>query len=138
MKFENISIDQINALNKGTMMEHLNIEYTEIEKGKLVARMPVNHTTFQPDGILHGGATIALAETVAGLGSAYLVDNEKFSVRGAQVSANHIRSTRKGTVIATGSIVYHGSNMHVWNIDITDERDRIITTCRITNMIIKK
>ncbi len=138
MALQKLTIDEINALNKGTMMEHLNIEYIEIEDGKLVASMPVNHTTFQPDKILHGGATIALAETVAGLGSAYIVDNEKVAVRGTQVSANHIRSTRKGNVIATGTIVYKGSNMHVWNIDVTDERNRILSTCRITNMIIKK
>ncbi len=138
MILENISIEEINALNKGTMMEHLKIEYTEVEKGRLVARMPVNHTTFQPDKILHGGATIALAETVAGLGSAYLIDYDKYSARGAQVSANHIRSIRKGFVIATGTIMYKGSNMHVWNIDITDEKNRIISTCRITNMIVKK
>ncbi|MFK5854739.1 MAG: hotdog fold thioesterase [Bacteroidota bacterium] len=135
---DKISIEEINALNKGTMMEHLHIEYIEVEKGRLVARMPVNHTTFQPDKILHGGATIALAETVAGLGSAYLVDNEKYAVRGAQVSANHIRSIRNGYVLATGSIIYKGSNMHVWNIDITDERNSIISTCRITNIITKK
>ncbi len=138
MALQKLNIEQINALNKGTMMEHLNIEYIEVEDGKLIARMPVNHTTFQPDKILHGGATIALAETVAGLGSAYSVDNEKVAVRGTQVSANHIRSTRKGNVIATGTIVYQGSNMHVWNIDVTDERNRILSTCRITNMIIKK
>ncbi len=138
MTLKKLNIEEINALNKGTMMEHLNIEYIEVEDGKLIARMPVNHTTFQPDKILHGGATIALAETVAGLGSAYIVDNEKVAVRGTQVSANHIRSVRKGNVIATGTIVYKGSNMHVWNIDITDERNRILSTCRITNMIFNK
>lgn len=114
------------------------MEYIEIEDGKIIAHMPVNHTTFQPDKILHGGATIALAETVAGLGSSYIVDNIKFAVRGTHVSANHIRSTRKGNVIATGTIVYKGSNMHVWNIDVTDEKNRILSTCRITNMIVKK
>jgi len=138
MELKKITIEAINALNKGTMMEHLHIEYIEVDDGKLVAHMPVNHATFQPDKILHGGATIALAETVAGLGSAYIVDNSKVSVRGTQVSANHIRSVNKGFVIATGTIIYQGSNMHVWNIDITDERNRILSTCRITNMIVKK
>jgi uncharacterized protein (TIGR00369 family) len=138
MDLKKLSITEINALNKGTMMEHLHMEYIEIEDGKIIATMPVNHTTFQPDKILHGGATIALAETVAGLGSSYIVDNIKFAVRGTQVSANHIRSARKGNVIATGTIVYKGSNMHVWNIDVTDDKNRILSTCRITNMIVKK
>jgi len=133
-----LSLIQLNALNKGTMMEHLNIEYTEAGKGKLKAKMPINEKTFQPDGILHGGATIALAETVAGLGSALLVDNNKYSVRGAQVSANHIKSTSKGYAIATGNIIYKGANTHVWNIDIFDENNTLLSTCRITNVIVKK
>ncbi len=132
------TLEALNALNKGTMMEHLHIEYLEVNEGSISARMPVNENVFQPDGILHGGATLALAETVAGLGSAILVDLKKNSVRGAQVSANHIRSTNKGYVLATGNIIYKGSNTHVWNIDITDERNKLLSTCRITNLIVKK
>ncbi len=138
MDIRKLTIDKLNALNKNTLMEHLNMEFVEVGEGILSARMPVNTTTFQPDGILHGGATIALAETAAGLGSAVLVDNEKFSIRGAQVSANHIRSANKGHVLATAKIIYKGSNTHVWNIDITDDRNKIISTCRITNIIVKK
>jgi len=138
MKSLEITVNQLNALNKDTLMEHLKIEYTKIGSGLLSAKMPVNSTTYQPDGILHGGATLALAETVAGFGSALLVDLAKYSVRGAQVSANHIRSAKKGFVIATGKIIYKGANTHVWNIDITDEHDKLISTCRITNIIVKK
>lgn len=138
MELEKVTIEQLNQLNKGTLMEHLSIKYVEVGKGKLTAQMPVNETTYQPDGILHGGATLALAETVAGLGSALLVDLDKYSVRGTQVSANHIRSIRKGNVLATGNIIYQGSNTHVWNIDITDDRNKLLSTCRITNIIIKK
>lgn len=132
------TLEALNALNKGTMMEHLHIEYLEVSEGNITARMPVNEKVFQPDGILHGGATLALAETVAGLGSAILVDLKENSVRGAQVSANHIRSVNKGYVLATGNIIYKGSNTHVWNIDITDERNKLLSTCRITNLIVKK
>ncbi len=95
----NHSLKELNKLNTGTLMEQLSIEYTEVGDGLLTARMPVNETTFQPDGILHGGANLALAETVAGLGSALLVDLKKYSVRGAQVSANHIGSTSTGFVM---------------------------------------
>ncbi len=138
MELDKVTTEQLNAFNKGTMMEQLQIEYTEVGEGKLKARMPVNEKTFQPDRILHGGATLALAETIAGLGSALLVDLNKYSVRGAQVSANHIRSANKGYVLGTGNLIYRGSNTHVWNIDITNDKDRLLSTCRITNIIVKK
>ncbi len=138
MDIETITIEKLNALNKGTLMEHLSIEYVSVGDGWLTAKMPVNETTFQPDKILHGGASIALAETVAGLGSALLVDVNLYSVRGAQVSANHIKSASKGSAIATAKIIYKGSNIHVWNIDIVDDDKKLLSTCRITNIITKK
>lgn len=131
-------LKQINALNKGTLMEHLSIEYIAASKGEIKAIMPVNNTTYQPDKILHGGANLALAETVAGLGSALLVDLKRFAVRGAQVSANHVGSTNKGNVIATGKIIHQGKNTHVWNIDIVDDQNKLLSICRITNLIIRK
>ncbi|NQU31661.1 MAG: PaaI family thioesterase [Bacteroidetes bacterium] len=138
MNEKNNTINELNKLNAGTLMERLNIEYTEVGDGILTARMPVDETTFQPDGILHGGANLALAETVAGLGSALLVDLKRYSVRGAQVSANHVGSTKKGFVHATGKIIHQGKNTHVWNIDIRDEKSLLISTCRITNLIVRK
>ncbi len=138
MDIETITIEKLNALNKGTLMEHLSIEYVGVGNGWLAAKMPVNEATFQPDKILHGGASIALAETVAGVGSALMVDLNLYSVRGAQVSANHIKSASKGVVTATAKILYKGSNSHVWNIDIVDDDNKLISTCRITNIIIKK
>ena len=138
MNEKNHTITELNKLNAGTLMEQLNIEYTEVGVGILTARMPVNETTFQPDGILHGGANLALAETVAGLGSALIVDLKKYSVRGAQVSANHVGSTNNGFVYATGKIIHNGSNTHVWNIDIRDDKNKLLCTCRITNIIVKK
>lgn len=133
-----ITIEEINRLNKGTLMEQLDIEYIEVGEGSLIARMPVNEKTYQPDKILHGGANLALAETVAGLGSALLVDHNRFSVRGAQISANHVGSISKGHVLATGNIIHKGSNTHVWNIDIKDENNKLLSTCRITNIIVQK
>ncbi|MAE09247.1 MAG: thioesterase [Bacteroidetes bacterium] len=91
-----LSLKELNTLNKGTLMEHLNISYIEVKNNNIIAKMPVNETTFQPDKILHGGANLALAETVAGLGSSLLVDLKKISVRGAQVSANHVGTANKG------------------------------------------
>ncbi len=127
-----------NAINKGTLMEHLDIIYTKVEEGTVIGRMPVNETTMQPDRILHGGANLALAETVAGLGSAVLVDLKTHLIRGAQVSANHVGTATEGYVFALAKIVHKGKNTHVWNIDVSDENNKLVSTCRITNIIIKK
>jgi uncharacterized protein (TIGR00369 family) len=89
-----------------------------MDEGYLKARIPVNERTFQPDGILHGGASLALAETVAGLGSALVVDLSKYNVRGAQVSANHVGTAIKGWVVAEGRLIHREKNTHIWNIDI--------------------
>ena len=132
------TINQLNQLNKNTMMEPLGIEYLEAETGYLKARMPVNDNTKQPNGILHGGANLALAETVAGLGSAIMVDMEKYHVRGAQVSANHVGTTNSGWVYAEGKIIHRGKNTHVWNIDIKNEDGKLLSTCRLTNFIQSK
>ena len=132
------TIEQLNQLNKKTMMEQMGVEYLEAGRGYLKARMPVNDHTKQPNGILHGGANLALAETVAGLGSALMVDMNKYHVRGAQVSANHVGTASSGWVYAEGNIFHEGKNTHVWNIDIKNEDGKLISTCRLTNFIILK
>ncbi len=138
MKIDRSNLENLNKLNKGTLMEVLNIEYIAADDGIVTAKMPVNESTFQPDKILHGGANLALAETVAGLGSALMVDLKQYSVRGAQVSANHVGTTNKGHVFAKGIIIHKGKNTHVWNIDIKDSNGNLVSTCRITNIIVKK
>lgn len=132
------TLAELNALNKGTMMEHLHIEYLEVRKGFVKARMPVNEKTMQPAGILHGGANLVLAETVGGLGSLLLVDFKEFDVRGSQISANHVGTAHTGFVYAEAKIIHEGKNTHVWNIDIRDEDGRLTSTCRLTNFIIKR
>lgn len=132
------NIEKLNQLNKGTMMEHLQIEYLETSDTYIKARMPVDKRTFQPDGILHGGASLALAETVAGLGSALLVDLKLFNVRGAQVSANHVGTARSGWVIAEAKLIHKGKNTHVWDVNITSDQDKAVSICRITNFVVKK
>ena len=130
------TIEQLNHLNKNTMMEVIGVEYLESGEGYLKARMPVNDATKQPNGILHGGANLALAETVAGLGSAIMVDLKKYAVRGAQVSANHVGTVSSGWVYAEGNLIHKGKNTHVWNIDIKNEKGKLLSTCRLTNFII--
>ena len=133
-----ISLEDINKLNNGTLMEKLLIEYLEVEEGRVVAKMPVCKSTQQPEGILHGGASLALAETVAGLGSMVLVDHKEFSPRGSQVSANHVGSALEGDVFAYADIIHKGKNTHVWNVDVKTSEGKLVSTCRVTNIIVKK
>ena len=128
----------INATNKGTMMETLGIEYLEAGLGYVKARMPVDHRTHQPMGLLHGGATIALAESLASIGAALMVDLDHFHVVGQHVTANHIRSVRHGWVIGEAQTIHKGKTTHLWNIDVKDEAGHLISTCRITIFIAKK
>jgi len=134
----NLNIENLNSINKNTMMEWMQIEYLEAAEGYLKARMPINERTFQPMKILHGGANLALAETVAGFGSSLIVDMKEFEVRGAQVSANHIGSASEGYAYAEGTLIHRGKNTHVWNIDIKHDGGKPLSICRITNFIIKK
>lgn len=119
-------------------MEQLHIEYTEVGDGYVKARMPVNERTKQPMGILHGGANLALAETIGGLGSALIVDLDEFDVRGSQISANHVGTAHTGWVFAEAHIIHRGRNTHVWNIDIKDEEGKMVSSCRLTNFVLKK
>jgi len=134
----NSTIEELNALNKNTLMEQLGIEYLEVKDGFVYARMPVNEKTKQPMGILHGGSSLALAETLGSLGSAFIVDLDKNDVRGSHMSANHVRAAMSGWVYAKAVIIHRGRNTHVWNIDIFDEYQQLVSTCRLTNFIIAR
>ncbi|PKP53159.1 MAG: thioesterase [Bacteroidetes bacterium HGW-Bacteroidetes-1] len=135
---KNWTLDQLNATNKNTLMEQLGIEYLIVEDGFVRARMPVDDRTKQPMGLLHGGGSLALAETVGGIGSTMIVDLEINDVRGSHMSANHIRSAKDGWVYAEARIIHRGRNTHIWNIDILGEDGQLISTCRLTNFIIPK
>jgi 1,4-dihydroxy-2-naphthoyl-CoA hydrolase len=129
------TIEIANNLCKNTLMETLGIVFTKVEEGNIEATMPVTNRHKQPMGLLHGGANAALAESVGSLGSALLVDIKKYAVVGLQLSANHLKSVSEGMVIAKGSIVHKGRTTHLWNIDVFDENDRLLSSCRMTNYI---
>jgi 1,4-dihydroxy-2-naphthoyl-CoA hydrolase len=131
-------IAEINRMNKGTMMEWMGIKYLQASPGYIKAKMPVDKKTIQPMGLLHGGATLALAETLGSFGSALLVDTQKYNVVGQQMSANHLHSVQKGFVFGEAHIIHQGKQTHIWNIDITDEQNKLVSTCRFTVMILKK
>lgn len=134
----NTSIEELNKINAGTLVENLGIEYTEISEGLVRAKMPVDPRTYRPGNMLHGGANVVLAETIGGLGSFLLVDNETFDVRGSQISANHTGSAYNGWVYGRAEIIHRGERTHVWNIDIRDENQRLISTVRLTNFIVRR
>ncbi|QDP39026.1 hotdog fold thioesterase [Radiobacillus deserti] len=124
---------------KDTLMEQLGIEIKDIKPdGTCVATMPVDHRTHQPFGYLHGGASVALAETVVSLGAANLVDLEKQAVFGQEINANHVRSKKDGIVTATASVIYQGRSSMVYEARIADEKDRLISICRCTIAVVDK
>ncbi|MDQ0155333.1 uncharacterized protein (TIGR00369 family) [Robertmurraya andreesenii] len=123
---------------KQTLMDALGIEVTKLEKGLVVATMPVDGRTHQPFGLLHGGASVALAETVASVGAFALIDQETEAAVGLEINANHVRGKRDGIVTATGTILHQGKTTMVWDIKITDEEDKLICVSRCTMAVIKR
>ena len=132
------SIEELNSFSKGTLMEQLGIEYLEVKEGYVKAKMPVDKRTKQPFNYLHGGASIALAETIASLGSAVLTDLDKNDVRGAAVNTNHIGAVTSGFVYGEAKLIHRGSITHVWDIEIKDQGGYRISVSRITVITIPK
>ena len=139
MKFRPISIAEINQFNKDTLMEQLGIECVEIGDDYIVSTMPVDHRTHQPMGLLHGGASAALIESIGSMGSTLLIDLEKEYPVGLEVNANHVSGVKSGSVKAIGKIVHAGKKTHLWQVDIYDQAtDRLVCTGRLTIMIIQR
>jgi 1,4-dihydroxy-2-naphthoyl-CoA hydrolase len=123
---------------KDTLMETLEIEYIDAGEDFLTAKMPVNPRVHQPMGLLHGGATVALAESVGSAASFLFINTEKQEVRGIEISANHLRAKREGTVFCTARIIHKGRSIHLWEIKITDEEGKLVSLCKLTNMILSR
>ncbi len=139
MTLKQISIESINAMAKNTMMEVLDIQCIEIGVDFIRARMPVDKRTHQPMGLLHGGASAALIESIGSMGSALLIDLTKESCVGLELNCNHVRGVSDGAVIATGKIIHAGRKTHLWQIDITEETtSKLVCTGRLTVMVIPK
>jgi len=131
-----ISLEWLGQFSDGSLVSHLGIEFIEIGPDFLRARMPVDSRTKQPIGLLHGGASVALAETVASTASYCAVDEEHYSV-GIEINANHVRKVRHGWVEAISRAVHLGRSSHVWETRITDDDDRLISTSRMTLSVLK-
>ncbi|MFN3555617.1 MAG: PaaI family thioesterase [Bacteroidales bacterium] len=131
-------VRELNEFCQNTLVEHLGIEFTESGEDFLKARMPVDQRTLQPMGILHGGASLALAETVGSAASFSLIDKSRHDIVGMQVTANHVGSARSGWVYAHATLQHKGTRTHVWDVLISGEDGRKISLCRVTNMLIEK
>lgn len=129
-------IIQLNQLLKSTLGEALGMEAIECTEGRFVATMPVDHRTHQIVGLLHGGASVALAETIASLGGYYLVATEGLTVVGQEINANHLRSVTHGKVRGVGEIIFRGKRSQVWGVSIFDDAERLICISRCTLAVI--
>lgn len=136
--FKEISVAQLNDRGKNTMSDFLGIEFTEVGDNYMIATMPVNDRTKQPIGILHGGANVVLAETLASTAANAVVNLERFYCVGLEINANHIRSVREGRITATTSPLHLGRSTQVWEIKIVDEAGKITCISRMTASVIAR
>lgn len=133
-----VSLDQLNEQSRNTMAETLSIRFVYIDEEMLQATMPVQASTMQLYGLLHGGASAALAETVGSVASTLLIDTEKQICVGIEINCNHVRGKKSGIVKATAMALHTGATTHVWDIRITDEQERLVCISRLTVAILKK
>jgi len=135
---EYLQLEVLNDMSKGCMVGHLGIEFTEIGSNYLIATMPVDERTKQPLGMLHGGASVALAETMGSVGATFCLDLSKQYAVGLEINTNHIKSAKNGLVTGKATPVHLGGSTHVWSIEITNESDQLVAISRITMAILNK
>ncbi len=135
---KSLKLSDLGAIEPGTMAEFLGMEWTELGNDFVKIKMPVDQRTKQPYGLLHGGASCALAETIGSVASQLVLDPNKFICVGLEINANHIRSARSGYVTGIASPLHLGGTTHVWDIKIYDDSEKLICICRLTLAILKK
>ena len=133
-----MNIEELNNICKDSLIGHLDIEFLEYGPDFVLAKMPVDKKKIQPMGVLHGGASLALAETVASVGSFFLVDPEKYTVMGMQVSGNHINPVTGGTVYARAELMHKGSMTHIWDVRIETDDRKPAALIRVTMAVVEK
>src|SRR5690606_29233754 len=139
MKYTNEEIlAQCNNMCQNTLMETLGIEFTEVGDDFLIARMPVTPRVHQPDGVLHGGASVALAESVGSAGAFLFLNSKNVVIRGIEIAANHVKSVRDGYVYAHASIVHKGRNTQLWQIKIKNEEGALVSLIKLTTLSLPK
>ena len=131
-------LEKINAYCKGTLMETLEIEYVAIDADSLTAKMPVSPKVHQPDGVLHGGAILALAESVGSAAAQVLMADKQVQIRGLELSGNHVKSVRSGYVWAKATILHRGKTTQLWQIHVTDDQAALVSVVKFTTMILNR
>ena len=131
-------LEKANAACKNTLMETLNIEVVDFGDDFLTARMPVNSRVHQPDGVLHGGATAALAESVGSFASHIFIDTERFFIRGLEITANHLKSIKEGFVYAKATFLHKGRTTQLLDIRVTDDTGNLISICKLSTITLPK
>ena len=131
-------INTANKASKNTLMETLNIEFIDAGMDFLTAKMPVNSRVYQPDGVLHGGATVALAESVGSFAAHIFLNIDEVFVRGIEISANHIKSVTEGNIYAKATFAHKGRTTQLFDIRVTDDNDNLISLCKLTTIALPK
>ncbi|MDO9375619.1 MAG: hotdog fold thioesterase [Bacteroidota bacterium] len=135
---KSLKLADLEPFTPGTMAEHLGMEWMEIGDDFIKIKMPVDHRTKQPYGLLHGGASCALAETVGSVAAHLVIDSSKFVCVGLEINANHVRSARQGSVTGIATALHLGATTHVWDIKIYDEVNRLVCISRLTMAVLNK
>lgn len=135
---KDLALEHFSHWGENTMTSHIGLEFTELGENYLMAKMPVDHRTIQPYGLLHGGASVVLAETLGSVASALVIDHDNYISLGIEINANHVRSARKGYVFGKCLPLHLGSSIHIWEIKITDENEKLICVSRLTVAIKKR
>ena len=127
-----------NDSTKNTFMETIGVEYIDVGEDYLTAKMPVTSKVHQPDGVLHGGATAALAESVGSVAAHIFLNGQDVMIRGTQITANHIRSLSDGEIFATATALHIGRTTQLWDIEVKDVEDKLISSCRLSTIALPK
>jgi 1,4-dihydroxy-2-naphthoyl-CoA hydrolase len=135
---KNLQVQELTFLGKNTMSEHIGLEFTQVGEDYIKAKLPVDNRTQQPYGLLHGGASCVLAETLGSIASAMVVDHSQYITLGIEINANHLRSVTQGYVEGICKPIHLGGTLHVWEIKIFDEKNKITCVSRLTVMIKKR
>ena len=131
-------IQKANAVCKGNLMETLSIEFVDATENSIVAKMPVTTKVYQPDGVLHGGATLALMETVGSFAAHFFLDTESYVIRGIDISAQHIKSVKDGFIYATAKCLHKGRTTQIFSIRVTNEKEELISLSKLTTISLPK
>ena len=134
---ENV-LKKANAACKGNLMETLDIEFIEATEDYIVAKMPVTPKVYQPDGVLHGGATLALAETVGSFAAHVYLDTDSYFIRGIDISAQHVKSVKQGFIYARAEFIHKGRTTQVFSVRVTNEKEELVTMCKLTTITLPK